>query len=78
MYVHLLLLVLTKSENIHLQPYATETDFYERIYPKYLTLLDKAKAFMEETGAIPEKTIVLIRQVSSLLSKTGLTFQCRI
>jgi histone deacetylase HOS3 len=61
------------SENIHLQPYTTEQDFYERIYPKYLTLLDKAKAFMEETGAIPEKTIVLIRQVNSLLSGTGLT-----
>lgn len=49
------------SENIHLQPYTTEDDFYERIYPKYLALLDKARAFMFETNATPEKTIVLIR-----------------
>jgi len=54
---------LTRSENIHLQPYTTEEDFYERIYPKYLALLDKARAFMIETNAIPEKTIVLIRLV---------------
>ena len=57
-------LLLINSENIHLQPYTTEQDFYDRIYPKYLTLLDKAKAFMDETEAVPEKTIVLIRQVS--------------
>jgi len=57
-------LLLIGSENIHLQPYTTEEDFYDRIYPKYLTLLDKAKAFMDETEAVPEKTIVLMRQVS--------------
>jgi histone deacetylase HOS3 len=63
MYVlsHPLMLII--SENIHLQPYTTEEDFYERIYPKYLALLDKARAFMVETNAVPEKTIVLIRQV---------------
>jgi len=49
------------SENIHLQPYSSEEDFYERIYPKYLTLLEKAKVFMEETQADPARTIVLIR-----------------
>jgi hypothetical protein len=48
------------SENIHLQPYASEADFYERIYPKYLALLEKAKQFMEDTGAEPGRTIVLI------------------
>jgi histone deacetylase HOS3 len=65
--------MLTKSENIHLQPYTTEQDFYDRIYPKYLTLLGKAKAFMEETGATPEKTIVLIRQVIASHLRTSLT-----
>ncbi len=49
------------SENIHLQPYTSEADFYDRIYPKYIALLDKARVFMNETGADPEQTIVLIR-----------------
>jgi hypothetical protein len=55
---------LTVSENIHLQPYTSEQDFYDRIYPKYLALLDKARDFMVETDADPKKTIVLIRQVA--------------
>lgn len=49
------------SENIHLQPYASEEDFYERIYPKYLTLLERALVFMKETEADPERTILFIR-----------------
>jgi histone deacetylase HOS3 len=49
------------SENIHLQPYSSEDDFYARIYPKYLALLDKAKLYMDETEADPDRTIVLIR-----------------
>lgn len=53
-------MVLMISENIHLQPYADEADFYARIYPKYLALLDKAGKFMLETGADPDRTIVLI------------------
>lgn len=48
------------SENIHLKPYTSEADFYERIYPLYLALLDKAKVFMEETEANPARTIVFI------------------
>jgi histone deacetylase HOS3 len=65
-YVRLLSLLvrvwLTQaSENIHLQPYTSEADFYERIYPKYSALLDKAKGFMQETGADAERTVVLIR-----------------
>lgn len=51
------------SENIHLQPYSSEEDFYERIYPKYLALLDKAKSFMDETGAEADRTMILIRYV---------------
>ncbi|KAL7422929.1 histone deacetylase [Cryptotrichosporon argae] len=47
-------------ENIHLQPYSSEDDFYERIYPKYLALLDKARVFMQETGGEADKTVVFI------------------
>ncbi|WWC92245.1 uncharacterized protein L201_007199 [Kwoniella dendrophila CBS 6074] len=47
-------------ENIHLQPYENEADFYERIYPLYLALLNKAKIYMEETQAESSKTIVFI------------------
>lgn len=51
---------LSCSENIHLKPYSSEADFYDRIYPLYLALLDKAKVFMEQTEADPERTIVFI------------------
>ncbi|WWC65093.1 uncharacterized protein I303_107707 [Kwoniella dejecticola CBS 10117] len=47
-------------ENIHLQPYEDEADFYARIYPLYLALLNKAKVYMEETQAEPSRTIVFI------------------
>jgi len=49
-----------RSENIHLQPYTSEADFYERIYPKYIALLNKAKVYMEETVAEPERTMVFV------------------
>lgn len=48
------------SENIHLQPYEDEADFYKRIYPLYLALLDKARVFMRETQADPAKTVLFI------------------
>ncbi|WWC72538.1 uncharacterized protein I206_106500 [Kwoniella pini CBS 10737] len=47
-------------ENIHLQPYEDEADFYARIYPLYLALLNKARVYMEETQAEPSRTIVFI------------------
>lgn len=47
-------------QNIHLQPYASEADFYERIYPLYLALLEKALVFMKETDADPERTVLFI------------------
>ncbi|KAJ9123182.1 hypothetical protein QFC22_001375 [Naganishia vaughanmartiniae] len=47
-------------ENIHLQLYESEEDFYQRLYPKYITLLDKAKHFLQETGADPSRTTVFI------------------
>jgi histone deacetylase HOS3 len=56
-----IIIELTTSENIHLQPYSSEEDFYNRIYPKYLALLDKAKVYMDETDADPKRTMVFIR-----------------
>lgn len=47
-------------QNIHLQPYSSEEDFYERIYPLYLALLEKALVFMRETEADPERTVLFI------------------
>ncbi|GMK54605.1 hypothetical protein CspeluHIS016_0111910 [Cutaneotrichosporon spelunceum] len=47
-------------ENIHLQPYVDEADFYKRIYPLYLALLDKARVFMRETDADPARTVLFI------------------
>lgn len=47
-------------QNIHLQPYSSEEDFYERIYPLYLALLEKALEFMRETEADPERTVLFI------------------
>ncbi|BEI89256.1 uncharacterized protein CcaverHIS019_0206180 [Cutaneotrichosporon cavernicola] len=47
-------------ENIHLQPYEDEADFYKRIYPLYLALLEKARVFMRDTQADPEKTVLFI------------------
>ncbi|KAJ9107573.1 hypothetical protein QFC21_001032 [Naganishia friedmannii] len=52
-------------ENIHLQPYESEDDFYQRLYPKYITVLDKAKHFLEETGADPSHTTVFIRDIAA-------------
>ncbi len=49
-------------ENIHLEPYADEQDFYERLYEGYVRgLLGKAKKFLEETEASGERTVILIR-----------------
>lgn len=48
-------------ENIHLGSYASEEDFYERLYPRYLAVFEKAKHFIMETEADPERTTVYIR-----------------
>ena len=56
-------------ENIHLQPYTSEEDFYERIYPKYSALLEKATAFMLDTQADAERTVVLIRSVHDSMKR---------
>ena len=58
--------MLTFSENVHLQPYDSEDDFYARNYPKYLALLERASTFLLESKARPEKTLVFVRCVSDL------------
>ncbi|KAI0826937.1 Arginase/deacetylase [Trametes gibbosa] len=48
-------------ENIHLEPYASEQDFWDRLYPtQYLRLLKKAGEFIENTGGPRDDTLVFI------------------
>jgi histone deacetylase HOS3 len=49
------------SDNIHLEPYDSEDDFYIRIYPKYMALLASAERFVIETEASPDRTTVIVR-----------------
>lgn len=55
------LLTRRYSENVHLQPYASEEDFHTRLYPRYLQVLRSAERYLEETQADSERTVVLIR-----------------
>lgn len=49
-------------QNIHLQTYEDEADFFSRLYPSYLDgLLGGARQFLQATGAAPEDTMVYIR-----------------
>ncbi|KAI9058523.1 Arginase/deacetylase [Trametes sanguinea] len=48
-------------ENIHLKPYVSEEEFWEKLYPvHYQRLLDKARDFIENTGGAKEDTLVFI------------------
>ncbi|KAG9013540.1 hypothetical protein FRB94_002134 [Tulasnella sp. JGI-2019a] len=48
-------------ENIHLQPYASEQEFHQKLYEGiYNVLFEKAEAFLKCTDATPAKTLVLI------------------
>ncbi|KZO90161.1 Arginase/deacetylase [Calocera viscosa TUFC12733] len=48
-------------ENIHLEPYTSDVDFWGRLYPqKYSQLLKKADDFFERTGADPEKSLIFV------------------
>ncbi|EJU03261.1 Arginase/deacetylase [Dacryopinax primogenitus] len=48
-------------ENIHLEPYTSDEDFWGRLYPqKYSQLLKKADDFFKNTGAEPHKSLVLV------------------
>jgi histone deacetylase HOS3 len=65
------------SDNVHLDTYTSEADFYDRLYPKYLELLDSAERFLKETEADPERTTVFIRWViPSSSSKRGKNARC--
>ena len=52
-------------ENIHLEPYDSDADFFERLYDKYRDrLLGGAREFLQKTSLSAEsdgETIVLIR-----------------
>ncbi|OSC97515.1 Arginase/deacetylase [Trametes coccinea BRFM310] len=48
-------------ENIHLKPYVSEEEFWEKLYPgHYQRLLDKARDFIENTGGVKDDTLVFI------------------
>ncbi|KAF8328210.1 histone deacetylase domain-containing protein [Cantharellus anzutake] len=48
-------------ENVHLESYTDEADFFLRLYPSYLnTLLGGAREFLEATQATSEDTMVYI------------------
>ena len=53
-------------ENIHLEPYTTDEHFWGDLYPnKYSKLLDRAEAFIQETGGVKDDTLVFIRSSPS-------------
>ncbi|KAI0335750.1 Arginase/deacetylase [Cubamyces sp. BRFM 1775] len=48
-------------ENVHLEPYTSEEEFWETLYAKrYSRVLDKARAFLESTGGASDDTLVFI------------------
>jgi histone deacetylase HOS3 len=47
-------------ENIHLLPYASEEEFFEKLYPRYLQLIRRAEEFVQAVGQ-DEEMIVFIR-----------------
>ena len=63
-------------ENVHLVPYATEQEFWDRLYSgPYSRLLSKAGEFLEHTGASTDDVLVFIRfvQAFSILSVAPFT-----
>ena len=52
-------------ENVHLQPYTSEQQFWDELYAgPYARLLSKAGAFLEDTGGPGDDVLVFIRSVS--------------
>ncbi|KAH9891788.1 Arginase/deacetylase [Cubamyces lactineus] len=48
-------------ENVHLEPYTSEEEFWETLYAKrYSRVLDKARAFLDSTGGASDDTLVFI------------------
>ncbi|EKM52217.1 uncharacterized protein PHACADRAFT_164147 [Phanerochaete carnosa HHB-10118-sp] len=47
-------------ENIHMQPYTSEEEFWEHYEQRYVTLIERASEFVASTQASVEKTMVFI------------------
>ncbi|KAI9568469.1 histone deacetylase domain-containing protein [Boletus coccyginus] len=47
-------------ENIHLQKYDSEAHFWDVLYPRYISLLHRARNFLDETGGHGDDVIVFI------------------
>lgn len=59
-------------ENIHLHPYTSEEEFWEKLYAvQYSRLLRKAEEFLENTGASQNDVLVFIRCVLPVLIDTS-------
>lgn len=53
-------------ENIHLEPYSSEEQFWEVLYNhKYRRLLKKAEEFLADTGGPGDDVLVFIRSAAS-------------
>ena len=52
-------------ENVHLEPYTTEPEFFDALYTKkYVRVIEKARDFVAATGGVrADDTLVFIRQV---------------
>jgi hypothetical protein len=51
-------------ENVHLEPYSSEDQFWNKLYcGPYSRLLNKAKEFVENTGGAGDDLMVFIRSV---------------
>ena len=49
-------------ENVHLEPYTTEEEFWETLYKgAYNRLIKKAQSFLESTGNNTDDVLVFIR-----------------
>ena len=49
-------------ENVHLEPYESEEQFWRSLYERaYSRLLKKAQQFLESTGGKSDETMVFIR-----------------
>jgi histone deacetylase HOS3 len=50
-------------ENVHLEPFESEEQFWNDYRGAYSKLLNKAEDFVKSTGGVSDDTLVFIRQV---------------
>lgn len=67
-------------ENVHLQPYTSQEDFWGRLYVgPYARLLERAGAFLDNTGGAGDDALVFIRSVCCCsITRWSLTNVCAV